>query len=180
MIIGLYCFSTFFSSFLHFLAGTVPILLILVGALIIYLNYESDSPEFDDIVGDTGDQSIKDTPSPDKPVPEKLEPTSEETSEPASDQPVREKEASEPVPVETESPPPEDYSVVESGSTEAESEETIETPADASVQLIGNTSSLVFHTSDCTYAKSKKCTENFTSKEAAIEKGYKPCGVCKP
>ena len=65
--------------------------------------------------------------------------------------------------------------------TKTESVETVveENITDAS-KLIGNTGTLVFHSPDCQYSKSEKCTAVFNNKEEAIEKGYKPCGTCKP
>ncbi|MBU2455440.1 MAG: hypothetical protein KJ668_19205, partial [Proteobacteria bacterium] len=59
-------------------------------------------------------------------------------------------------------------------------EAVITAPADDSLTLLGNTGSLVFHTSDCNFSKSKHCTEVFTSREKAIQEGYKPCGICNP
>ncbi len=46
--------------------------------------------------------------------------------------------------------------------------------------LVGNTDSLVFHKPDCKFAQSKKCTQTFTSREQAMDQGYKPCKVCSP
>jgi hypothetical protein len=55
-----------------------------------------------------------------------------------------------------------------------------EKPIDNMPQLVGNTASLVFHTPDCKFSKSKKCTAVFNTREEAQGQGYKPCGVCKP
>jgi hypothetical protein len=72
------------------------------------------------------------------------------------------------------------------GVTETESVETVveenipDIPSDDTSKLLGNTGTLVFHSSGCKYSKSKKCTADFSTKEEAIEKGYKPCGTCKP
>jgi len=67
------------------------------------------------------------------------------------------------------------------GITEPESAEAVveENILDAS-KLIGNTGSLVFHSSGCKFSKSKKCTAVFNNREQAIQEGYKPCGICKP
>jgi len=46
IILGLFCFSAFFSAFLTFLAGTIPLILILAGCLTIYLNRDDDVPEY--------------------------------------------------------------------------------------------------------------------------------------
>jgi hypothetical protein len=72
------------------------------------------------------------------------------------------------------------------GVTKTESVETVveekipDTPTDDTSKLIGNPDTLVFHSSGCRYSKSKKCTVVFSTKEEAIEKGYKACGTCKP
>ncbi|MBU0465697.1 MAG: nuclear transport factor 2 family protein [Proteobacteria bacterium] len=71
-------------------------------------------------------------------------------------------------------------------SQEIESVETVleknipDTPTDDTSKLIGNTGTLVFHSSGCKYSKSKKCTAVFSTREEAIQKGYKSCGTCKP
>jgi hypothetical protein len=44
----------------------------------------------------------------------------------------------------------------------------------------GNTSSKVFHQSDCKAYDCKNCTENFQNRDDAVKAGYKPCGTCKP
>ena len=67
------------------------------------------------------------------------------------------------------------------GVTETESVETVvEEKIPDTSKFIGNTGTLVFHSSDCKYSKSKKCTADFNTKEEAIQDGYKPCGTCKP
>ena len=73
------------------------------------------------------------------------------------------------------------WSVTENESVETEVENNIpDTSTDDTYKLIGNTGTLVFHTPDCQYSKSKKCTAIFNSKDEAAQKGYKPCGTCKP
>ena len=44
----------------------------------------------------------------------------------------------------------------------------------------GNTSSMVFHRKGCRSYNCKNCTVTFDNREAAINAGYKACGVCKP
>ena len=44
----------------------------------------------------------------------------------------------------------------------------------------GNTGTLVFHRMDCKFSHSKKCTAVFNTREAALQDGYKPCGICSP
>ncbi len=73
------------------------------------------------------------------------------------------------------------WGVTEAESTETEVEESIpDIPIEDTAKLIGNTGTLVFHNPDCQYSKSKKCTAIFNTKDEAIQKGYKPCGTCKP
>jgi len=51
---------------------------------------------------------------------------------------------------------------------------------DDTPQLMGNTGTQVFHSPDCKFSKSKKCTAVFNTRDQAIQEGYKPCGICKP
>jgi len=44
----------------------------------------------------------------------------------------------------------------------------------------GNTSSKVFHKSDCKAYNCNNCIEIFSTREDAIAAGYRPCGMCKP
>jgi phosphatidylserine/phosphatidylglycerophosphate/cardiolipin synthase-like enzyme len=44
----------------------------------------------------------------------------------------------------------------------------------------GNKSSKVFHDPSCRFYNCKNCTANFSSRKAAIDAGYRPCGICKP
>lgn len=58
--------------------------------------------------------------------------------------------------------------------------EAVPPAADGSLAYVGNTATLVFHRPACRFGKAKKCTAVFAAKNEALEKGYKPCGVCKP
>ncbi len=129
IVLGLFCFSAFFPAFLTFLAGIIPLILILAGCLIIYLNYESESSE-------------------------EFEP--------------KEPEAVETKPVETKLTKTDPVENITDKST------------DGTPKLLGNTGTHVFHSSDCKFSKSKKCTAAFDTREEAIQKSYKPCGICKP
>ena len=51
---------------------------------------------------------------------------------------------------------------------------------DAGVAYHGNPSTRKFHQPRCKYYNCAKCTMLFTSREAAINAGYVPCGICKP
>jgi len=123
IILGLFCFSAFFSSFLTFIAGMIPVMLILAGCLTIYLKHESEPPEVE--------------------------------------------------PVETKT--------VETESIKTDPVDNItDKPTDDTPKLLGNTGTLVFHSSDCKFSKSTKCTAIFNTREEAIQESYKPCGICKP
>ena len=73
------------------------------------------------------------------------------------------------------------WSITETEFTETHVEDNIsDTPIEDTAKLIGNTGTLVFHSPDCQYSKSKKCTAIFNTNDEAVQKGYKPCGTCKP
>lgn len=44
----------------------------------------------------------------------------------------------------------------------------------------GNTRSGIFHSSGCRYFDCMRCTARFSSRDAAIRAGYRPCKVCRP
>ena len=44
----------------------------------------------------------------------------------------------------------------------------------------GNKSSKVFHEPSCRFYNCNGCTVDFASRQAAIDAGYRPCGICKP
>lgn len=50
----------------------------------------------------------------------------------------------------------------------------------SSVIYHGNVSTKVFHRPGCSQYDCKNCTEVLKSREEAIAKGFKPCGICKP
>ncbi|MDY0095912.1 MAG: thermonuclease family protein [Candidatus Vecturithrix sp.] len=50
----------------------------------------------------------------------------------------------------------------------------------AGSDLHGNVKSGVFHQPSCEQFNCKNCTETLESREVAIEKGYRPCGMCRP
>lgn len=52
--------------------------------------------------------------------------------------------------------------------------------ASAAATYRGNTQSHVFHQSSCRYYACKNCTAIFNSPSEAVERGYRPCGVCHP
>ncbi len=44
----------------------------------------------------------------------------------------------------------------------------------------GNTKSRIFHRPGCRYYDCSACTRDFSSREQAVDAGFKPCGICKP
>ncbi|WP_419785620.1 Ada metal-binding domain-containing protein [Pseudodesulfovibrio sp.] len=44
----------------------------------------------------------------------------------------------------------------------------------------GNRNSHVFHRPGCRYYNCKNCIVDFSSREEALEAGYRPCKICKP
>ncbi|WP_028314057.1 thermonuclease family protein [Desulfatibacillum aliphaticivorans] len=44
----------------------------------------------------------------------------------------------------------------------------------------GNVKSGVFHAPGCKYHDCKNCTVSFPNRNAAIQAGYRPCGLCNP
>jgi hypothetical protein len=54
-------------------------------------------------------------------------------------------------------------------------------PAIAAQQVYhGNVSSKVFHKPGCRHYDCKNCTAVFSTRDDAINAGYRPCKVCKP
>jgi hypothetical protein len=49
-----------------------------------------------------------------------------------------------------------------------------------SVTYHGNTRSHIFHKPGCRYYNCRKCTAEFSSRDEAIEAGYRPCKICRP
>ncbi|NEX13868.1 MAG: Ada metal-binding domain-containing protein [Prosthecochloris sp.] len=44
----------------------------------------------------------------------------------------------------------------------------------------GNTKSKIFHHEGCRYFNCSKCKAVFSSRQSAVDSGYRPCRVCKP
>lgn len=74
----------------------------------------------------------------------------------------------------------EDVGPLEKETEISPSSQTDDETANETAQFMGNTETLVFHSIACNFAKGKKCTQKFTSKDEALEQGYKPCKVCAP
>ena len=44
----------------------------------------------------------------------------------------------------------------------------------------GNAQSLIFHATACRYFDCKNCTAVFSTRQEALNAGYRPCKVCRP
>ncbi len=168
IILGLICFSIFPQAFFKLLAGIIPIILLIAGCLTIYLKYESEPNECGEATDCMDSSGITETPLPN--LPPKTVPAGGTTPE-----------ETEPVETESKKAETEKAKTVETKVSDTDPEENItDKPADDTSKLIGNTGTLVFHSSGCQYSESKNCTAVFNTREEAIQKGYKPCGTCNP
>ncbi len=170
VLIGVSGFSNFFFTFLGIIAGALPILLIIGGALAFYLGYtdiqtEKDKPEAwappaEEPVSDIYVESDQKEPAHD--LPEEPNPETSTVAEGTIES------ASEEDPAPEEDTEPEEANLPSAAST-----------ASAAPAFKGNATTLVFHSIDCKFSKGKKCTVEFTAREEAIDQGYNPCKVCK-
>lgn len=133
IILGFFCLAAYFDDFLNLMAGTIPLMLVIGGCLVIMLNRDNECD------CDEADTSCDTS----------MEPAAASSEIESESAPVSEPESQE----ETSSEP---------------------------VEYIGNDSTMVFHTTDCRYSKSSKCTVVFKNRDEAVKQDYKPCGVCKP
>jgi len=185
LLIGVPGFSFTFSNFLNFLAGLIPVLMILGGAIAVYLGIEErkqsdDSETTVEPEGQPAERIEKNAENPEKEnepvldtpeiklIPEPIEKTEEEITDKPDEQPEPETQQ------ESASPSTLPRQPAESLTPEAEE------PAAESVQFKGNIETLVFHTVECNFASGKNCSMDFTTKEGAEAQGYKPCKVCMP
>jgi len=53
-------------------------------------------------------------------------------------------------------------------------------PANSGAIYHGNTRSGVFHQASCKDYNCKNCLETLTTREQALNSGYRPCGMCRP
>ena len=44
----------------------------------------------------------------------------------------------------------------------------------------GNQESKIFHSPDCRHYSCKACTVKLSSRDEALNRGFRPCKVCKP
>lgn len=183
LLIGISGFSFNFINFLNFAAGLVPVLMVLGGALAVYLGIENlkqsdnsdnqakvESPQTqqEELNKETTGESEGQTkPFPDTQSTEPTPETQIKTEEKGADKPQEaqpEEKASAPsisASLVTEPPAPEEAA-----------------QAGAHVQFKGNIETLVFHSVACNFASGKNCSMEFTTKEEANAQGYKPCKIC--
>jgi hypothetical protein len=161
-LLGIFTIIIFSASFFDLVLGVVPVTLILAGGLMIYLNRETLLPKKDHdppVEEAVIQESVVEAPA---------------TEEPAVEVPVVEEAAIEVSPAEE---PQAEEPAIEVPPAE---EPIIEKPVVQETKFVGNTESKIFHTQDCNFAQSKKCTEFFATKEDAVQAGYKPCSRCNP
>ncbi|MGD9826782.1 hypothetical protein [Desulfobacter sp.] len=183
LLIGISGFSFNFMNFLNFAAGLVPVLMVIGGALAVYLGIEelkqsdnsgnqakAEPPQTqqEELNKETTGKSENQT----KPVPDT------QSTDPAPETPIKTEEKSadkqqDAQPEEKASPPPISSSQV----TETPAPEEV-LAAGARVQFKGNIETLVFHSVACNFASGKNCSMEFTTKEEADAQGYKPCKIC--
>ena len=177
IILSFLGFALFFSDFTGILKGILPIILICAGGLAIFLNKD----ELNLGQNDSGEETSA-APDVDMVEPVQVEPKEEQpvVTEPAEPAPVEKPPAAE-EPATAEKPSaPESEKPVENPQEEVKEDAEEKEPQGSAAAFIGNESSLVFHTPECKYAASKKCTVTFATKQDALDKGFKPCNVCKP
>ncbi len=157
IILGIVGITVFFSNLADIIQGLIPLILIAGGVFVVMLKREEAG-----FGKQEDDAPVVPEPTTNEPacsapvVPEPV------AKEPAVEEPVVEESVAEKT-VETKTP-----------------DDEPEAPAQESSAFVGNESSLVFHSSDCKFSTSKKCTFSFATREDAIEKGFKPCTICKP
>lgn len=214
IVLSIFGFAYSFPEFLKFMAGIVPVSLLLGGCVALYIyremrceeNCEQDTAETCCTSGrpEGGAGAVSTDPEPWKPgssasvkeaaVDEK--PAEEQTQAASADpdpepsapeespaQPSEEtKPATDDAPEQETSEAAEEPHAAEAEEKEADEPAVIEdeTPAQQDKTFVGNEESRVFHKASCQYAKSKKCTASFATRDEAVAEGYKACGVCKP
>ncbi|WP_240744199.1 thermonuclease family protein [Desulfopila sp. IMCC35006] len=66
---------------------------------------------------------------------------------------------------------------IRNGTTSSKTERTYTASAGS---YHGNVKSHVFHAPSCRGYNCKNCVKSFGSRQAALNSGYRPCGICKP
>ncbi|WP_020585917.1 Ada metal-binding domain-containing protein [Desulfobacter curvatus] len=186
LLVGVPVFAFTFFNFLIFLAGVIPVLMILGGAIAVYLGIEELKQSNDSVT----------TVEPEIQLgAERIEKNAEKQKKESETVLAKQEIEPEPKPIEKpeeavkdepdEQPEPETQKEAESPLTEPQqavdpSEPEAEEPAAERVQFKGNIETLVFHTVECNFSSGKNCSMDFATKEAAEAQGYKPCKVCMP
>lgn len=167
VLFGVAGFSYYFFNFLGIIAGALPVLLILGGALAAYLGYtdirDSGNDDFSHI------DEARPTPSRPEhmPTPEDSDDTAPRETSTMNEKHV---ETGNEAPAASESLTPENTS-----STEEKAK-----GVNAPFTYKGNKETLVFHKVSCKFSQGKNCTAVFNNREAALEQGYSPCKICNP
>ena len=177
ILLSIFGFVKFFPDFLNLIKGILPWILIIGGILTIMLKREEDA--FDSTQSEPSFSAAPETTEP--------EITEAKTTEPEeADAGLKEIKAIEPELTEKNLPDIESMEKI-GPTTDGQPETAVpeEETADQVIEVvssgfIGNESSFVFHTLNCQYSTSKKCTQQFETREQAIENNYKPCNICKP
>ena len=176
-------FSFNLFNFITFSAGLIPALMIVFGAIAVYLGLEElkqpdnsdNQPKAESPLKEQEELNKESTGKPDgltKPVPDtqstKAAPKTKTEEKTTDKQPEAQPEEEAPSP-STSLP----------RVTESLAPEEVE-PASAGVQFKGNIETRVFHSVACNFASGKNCSMDFTTKEKAEAQGYKPCKICMP
>lgn len=186
LLIGVPAFSFTFFKFLHFLAGLLPVFMILGGAIAIYLGItelkQADNTEatFDPPERQPNHRTEKNALNSEEkskpvlndqditPVLDPMETPDENSADEPDEQPESDI-AQESETDATLSRNPADALTPEAGA-----------PAGEQVNFKGNIETLVFHEVTCNFANGKNCSMDFITKQEAETQGYKPCKICMP
>jgi len=179
LLIGIPGFSFNFLNFLNFALGLVPVLMILGGALAVYLGLEELRQS------DNNQAKLESPHTQQKELNQESTEKSEDKTKPAPDTQstklapetqIEEKSTDK----QEEAPPEEKASPSSTSFSHITERPAPEEAASASVQFKGNVETLVFHSVACNFANGKNCSMEFTTKEEAEAQGYKPCKICMP
>ena len=169
VVLGLPWTAIFFPNLLQLILGGLPVLLVLGGALAVYLGGEEvmAQKEMDAL------PPLQDEPQADITDTKAQEDT--KNQENAKDEAVSTIPSPEP-PLPSAAPP----APQADPDTKTESAPKAEPAPEPEPAFAGNTDSFVFHSLSCAFSKGKKCTARFTTRDEAMEQGYKPCKICSP
>ena len=176
-------FSSNLFNFITFSAGLIPVLMIIFGAIAVYLGIEelkqpdnSDNQAKAESPNERQEELNKESTGKSedliKPGPD-TQPTKSAPETKIEDNTTDKQQEAQPE--QKASPPSTALPQVPETPTPKEVE-----PENAGVQFKGNIETLVFHSVACNFASGKNCSTDFTTKEEAEAQGYKPCKVCMP